>query len=243
MIKINFYVDFMIEVINLVKIFGKKEAVSQISFKIEKNKFVGIIGQNGAGKSTTIKSIIGEILPTSGKILFDNKEINVDNYAYKKNFFYIPQKPIFYEYLTGFEYLNWISSIYNVKNNFLDLLKKFDILEDSKRLMLEYSEGMIKKIVLIAAIISDANILILDEVFSGLDPVAVYDFKILLKNLIKKEKTIIFVSHILESVEKLCDQIIMMKNGSIIEFLDESKLLDLKNMDKTLEDYYMEKIR
>ncbi len=235
--------DFMIEVINLVKIFGKKEAVKQISFKIDKNKFVGIIGQNGAGKSTTIKSIIGEILPTSGKILFDNKEINVDNYTYKKNFFYIPQKPIFYEYLTGFEYLNWISSIYNVKNNFLDLLKKFDILEDSKRLMVEYSEGMIKKIVLIAAIISDANILILDEVFSGLDPVAVYDFKILLKNLIKKGKTIIFVSHILESVEKLCDQIIMMKNGYIIEFLDESKLLDLKNMNKTLEDYYMEKIR
>jgi len=233
----------MIEVIDLVKVFGKKEAVNNISFKIKSNKFVGIVGQNGAGKSTTIKTIIGEILPTSGKILFNNKNINIDDYSYKENFFYIPQKPIFYEYLTGFEYLTWISNIYNIKNDFSKLLKDFDILEDSKRLMTEYSEGMIKKIVLIGAIISDANILILDEVFSGLDPVAVYDFKILLKDLIKKNKTIIFVSHILESVEKLCDQIIMMKNGNIIEFLDEDKLHKLKSNNKSLEDYYMERIR
>ncbi len=233
----------MIEIIDLVKIFGKKEAVKGISFKVDKNKFIGIVGQNGAGKSTTIKAIIGEILPTAGKILFNNKEVNVDSYTYKKNFFYIPQKPIFYDYLTGYEYLNWISNIYGVNNNFSELLEKFDILSDSSRLMTEYSEGMIKKIVLIGAIISDAEILILDEVFSGLDPVAVYDFKILLKGLIKTGKTIIFVSHILESVEKLCDQIIMMKNGSIIEFLDEKRLSDLKETGKTLEDYYMEKIR
>lgn len=233
----------MIEVIDLVKVFTKKEAVKKISFKIEDNKFVGIVGQNGAGKSTTIKSIIGEILPTSGQILYNKKNINLDDYSYKKNFFYIPQKPIFYDYLTGFEYLKWISNIYNVNEDFNDLLIKFDILEDSNRLMNEYSEGMIKKIVLIGAIISNANILILDEVFSGLDPVAVYDFKILLKNLINKGKTIIFVSHILESVEKLCDQIIMMKNGTIIEFLDEEKILALKKDNKSLEDYYMEKIR
>jgi len=233
----------MIEVRNLVKKFGKKEAVREISFKIDNNKFVGIVGQNGAGKSTTIKTIIGEILPSSGEILFNNKPITPDNYIYKKNFFYIPQKPIFYDYLTGFEYLNWISHIYETKENIDILLKKFDILEDSNRLMQEYSEGMIKKIVLIGAIISDAPILILDEVFSGLDPVAVYDFKILLKNLINKNKTIIFVSHILESVEKLCDQIIMMKNGSIIEFMDENRLSELKNDNKSLEDYYMEKIR
>jgi len=233
----------MIEVKSLVKNFGKKVAVDNISLKIETNKFVGIVGQNGAGKSTTIKTIIGEILPSSGQILFNNIDINIDDYKYKKNFFYIPQKPIFYDYLTGEEYLNWISSIYNVNTPTKDLLDKFDILSDSKRLMQEYSEGMIKKIVLIAAILSNAPILILDEVFSGLDPVAVYDFKILLKELIGKGKTIIFVSHILESVEKLCDQIIMMKNGNIIEFLDESRLKDLKSEGKVLEDYYMEKIR
>jgi len=233
----------MIEVRNLVKNFGKKEAVKNINLKIESNKFVGIIGQNGAGKSTTIKAIIGEILPSSGQILFNNTDINIDDYKYKKNFFYIPQKPIFYDYLTGVEYLNWISKIYKVNTPVDELLKKFDILADSNRLMQEYSEGMIKKIVLIGAILSDAPILILDEVFSGLDPVAVYDFKILLKNLINEGKTIIFVSHILESVEKLCDQVIMMKNGLIVEFLDENRLAELNSEGKALEDYYMEKVR
>jgi len=233
----------MIEVKNLVKNFGKKEAVKNINLKIESNKFVGIIGQNGAGKSTTIKAIIGEILPSSGQILFNNTDINIDDYKYKKNFFYIPQKPIFYDYLTGVEYLNWISKIYKVNSPVDELLKKFDILADSNRLMQEYSEGMIKKIVLIGAILSDAPILILDEVFSGLDPVAVYDFKVLLKNLIDEGKTIIFVSHILESVEKLCDQVIMMKNGLIVEFLDENRLAELNSEGKALEDYYMEKVR
>ena len=233
----------MIEVKNLTKKFGNKEAVKNISFKLEKNKFVGIVGQNGAGKSTTIKIITGELLPTSGKVFFKGKEINADDYEYRKSFFYIPQKPAIYEYLTANEYLNWILKIYKKDYDFSVLINKFDLNKDANRIMLEYSEGMIKKISLIAAIISDAEILILDEVFSGLDPVAVYDFKIILKDLIKNGKTIIFVSHILESVEKLCDQIIMMKNGNIIEILNEDKLISLKKQNKSLEDYYMEKIR
>jgi len=107
----------------------------------------------------------------------------------------------------------------------------------------EFSEGMIKKTVLIAALISNAKIFILDEVFAGLDPVAVYYFKQLLKDSVKDGKTIIFVSHILESVEKLCDSIIMMKNGKIIENLNNERIKEVVNSYSTLEEYYIKSLK
>ncbi len=234
----------MLKISNLSKKFQSKDAVKNISFNVEEGDFLAIIGQNGSGKSTTIKMIMGELLPSSGDILFNDKKIKIDDFNFKKNIFYIPQEPIFYSYLSAYEYINWIADVYKVKNyedELTNLLKLFDLFKDKDRLLLEYSQGMIKKTVLIAALISNASIMILDEVFAGLDPVAIYHFKKLLKEYVSKGNTIIFVSHILESLEKLCNKIIMMKDGNILEILDRKMIDSVIEKYSSLEEYYIKK--
>jgi len=236
----------MLEIKNISKSFQKKKAVDNISFSVKDGTFLGIIGQNGAGKSTTIKIIMGDLIADNGEILFNEKVINIDNYHFRGEIFYIPQKPIFYDYLTAQEYIDWIAEVYRVKDysqRLDELFKQFEIEDDKNRLLVEFSEGMIKKTVLIAALISNAKIFILDEVFAGLDPVAVYYFKQLLKSSVKDGKTIIFVSHILESVEKLCDSIIMMKNGKIIENLNSERIKEVVRTYSTLEEYYIKSLK
>ncbi|MBN2693703.1 ABC transporter ATP-binding protein [bacterium] len=236
----------MIEFKNIVKKFQQKIAVDSINLKISDGDFLGIIGQNGAGKSTSIKMIIGELLPDSGEILWNGFPLNPDNYEHKKGIFYIPQKPLFYEYLTAQEYLEFIGSIYKVENP-KDKIDKFltqiDLEIDKNRLLIEYSEGMIKKVMLGAALLSDANLLILDEVFAGLDPVAIYHFKSLLLEVVSKNKTIIFASHILESIEQLCSRVIIMKSGKILEECDKKRIDDIKIEYGSLEEYYIQKVK
>ncbi len=236
----------MIELINLTKKFNKNTAVDNINLTIKNGDFLGIIGQNGAGKSTTIKMITGNLIPDSGEILFNGKKINIDDIELKRNTFYIPQKPMFYEYLTAFEYLEFIANIYRIENykeKIHHYLKLIDIESDKDRLLIEFSEGMIKKTVLIAGLLSNAKLLILDEVFAGLDPVAIYEFKILLTDFINKGNTIIFASHILESIEKLCSDVIIMKKGIIVEKLTKNDIVKITENKKSLEDYYIEKIK
>lgn len=236
----------MIELINLTKKFNKNVAVNNINLTIESGSFFGIIGQNGAGKSTTIKMITGNLIPDNGEILFNGKKINIDDIELKKNTFYIPQKPLFYEYLTAFEYLEFIANIYKIENykeKINHYLQLIDIESDKDRLLIEFSEGMIKKTVLIAGLLSNAKLLILDEVFAGLDPVAIYEFKILLMDFVNKGNTIIFASHILESVEKLCSDVIIMKKGIIVEKLTKNDIVKITENNKSLEDYYIEKIK
>jgi len=236
----------MLEIKNISKSFQEKKAVDNISFSVKSGTFLGVIGQNGAGKSTTIKMIMGDLIPDSGEIKFNKKNIDIDNYKFRGEIFYIPQKPIYYDYLTAKEYIEWIANIYKIKDysqKMNSLFEKFEITNDKNRLLVEFSEGMIKKTVLIAALISNAKIFILDEVFAGLDPVAVYYFKQLLKEVVKEGKTILFVSHILESVEKLCDNIIMMKNGKIIEYLDNNRVKEVVKEYSTLEEYYIKSLK
>lgn len=236
----------MIELINLTKKFNKNTAVDNINLTIKNGDFLGIIGQNGAGKSTTIKMMTGNLIPDSGEILFNGKKINIDDIELKRNTFYIPQKPMFYEYLTAFEYLEFIANIYKIENykeKIHHYLKLIDIESDKDRLLIEFSEGMIKKTVLIAGLLSNAKLLILDEVFAGLDPVAIYEFKILLTDFINKGNTIIFASHILESIEKLCSDVIIMKKGIIVEKLTKNDIVKITENKKSLEDYYIEKIK
>ncbi len=236
----------MIELINLTKKFNKNTAVNNINLTINNGAFFGIIGQNGAGKSTTIKMITGNLIPDNGEILFNGKKINIDDIELKKNTFYIPQKPLFYEYLTAYEYLEFIANIYKIENykeKINHYLQLIDIESDKDRLLIEFSEGMIKKTVLIAGLLSNAKLLILDEVFAGLDPVAIYEFKILLMDFVNKGNTIIFASHILESVEKLCSDVIIMKKGIIVEKLTKNDIVKITENNKSLEDYYIEKIK
>ncbi len=236
----------MIEFKNITKKFQQKIAVDSINLKISNGDFLGIIGQNGAGKSTSIKMIIGELLPDSGEILWNNFPLNPDNYEHKKGIFYIPQKPLFYEYLTAKEYLEFIASIYKVDNSdekIANFLTKIDLDIDKNRLLIEYSEGMIKKVMLGAALLSNATLLILDEVFAGLDPVAIYHFKSLLLEAVSQNRTIIFASHILESIEQLCSRVIIMKNGHIIEECDKNRMLSIKSEFGSLEEYYIQKVR
>lgn len=236
----------MIELINLTKKFNKNTAVNNINLTINNGAFFGIIGQNGAGKSTTIKMITGNLIPDNGEILFNGKKINIDDIELKKNTFYIPQKPLFYEYLTAYEYLEFIANIYKIENykeKINHYLQLIDIESDKDRLLIEFSEGMIKKTVLIAGLLSNAKLLILDEIFAGLDPVAIYEFKILLMDFVNKGNTIIFASHILESVEKLCSDVIIMKKGIIVEKLTKNDIVKITENNKSLEDYYIEKIK
>lgn len=239
----------LLNVSELSKSFQSVKAVDNIAFALDSGTFLGLIGQNGAGKSTTIKMITGHLLPDDGEILFEGKSVDIDQISFRKQIFYVPQTPLFYDYLTGREYLSLIMSLYERpepkthREQIDGFLKTIDLPEGADRLMGEYSQGMVKKIVLGGALLSGAQLLILDEVFAGLDPVAIYRFKEMLGDAIKAGKTILFASHILDSVERLCQQIIIMKRGKIVDTLDHDALQNIKSKGESLEDYYIRTIQ
>ena len=231
----------MLEIKNLTKKYDSKIAVDNLSLTIADSTIYGFIGHNGAGKSTTIKSITGILEFDEGDIIFDDLSVKTNPIEFKKEIAYIPDMPAVYQYMKGIQYINFVADIYDVsQTDRKERVEKYaDLFELTKALgdyTSSYSHGMQQKLSLIAALVHEPKLLILDEPFVGLDPKSSYNLKEIMKNLCDEGKIVFFSTHILEVAEKLCTHIGIIENGKMkINGKTEDVLKD-----KTLEDIALE---
>ena len=207
----------VIEIINLKKYYGKKRGVENVSISLKKGEAYGFIGPNGAGKSTTIKSLMGLINKTSGKLLINGKEIDKNDLETKKQIGYLPSEINLYDDLTVKEMLDFHESFYeeNINKKRKKLVKLLKL--DENKNIEDLSLGNLKKLGIILALMHDPKILILDEPTSGLDPIMQNIFYDLLIEEKNKGTTILYSTHILSEVSKICDRIGFIKDGIIVK--------------------------
>lgn len=232
----------MIEIKNVSKTYnGKKKVLKNISFKIEGGEIFAFIGHNGAGKTTMIKCIMGILDFEEGDILVDNKSIKEEPLECKRIMAYVADNPDLYENMKAIDFINFICDMYEVsedirRENTLKYAKIFEIEDKLNDDISSFSHGMKQKIALIAALVHDPKVLIMDEPFVGLDPKAVYDMKEIMRDMAKDGKTIFFSTHILDVAEKLCDRVAIIKDGTIVKV---GKMKDIKG-DESLEQVFLE---
>ena len=209
--------DTFLEIISLKKYYGKVRGVEDVSLKLHSGEVYGFIGPNGAGKSTTIRTLMNLINKTSGKIIINGKESNKNDLELKELIGYLPSEIYLYDDLTVKEMLDFHQSFYkrNLKNRRNELVKLLK-LDESKKVE-DLSLGNSKKLGIILALMHEPKILILDEPTSGLDPIMQNIFYNLLLEEKKKGTTIIYSTHILSEVSKICDRIGIIKDGKIIK--------------------------
>lgn len=211
----------VIKIRNLNKYYGSNRVLKDINLDIQKGEIIGYIGANGAGKSTTVKIMLGLIEEYSGNVEIFGENIVENPVNYKKRIGYIPETADMYENLTPREYLTFIGSLYGMSYDEVDekalkVMELFGIKDVYDGRINSFSKGMKQKILIIASLINDPDILFLDEPLSGIDANSVLVFKEVLKELAKKGKTIFYSSHIMEVVEKLSDRIILLNDGQIV---------------------------
>ena len=231
----------MLELINYTKTYSNNKGAKNISLKVDSGDIFAFIGHNGAGKSTTIKSIVGVNDIQSGDILIDNISMKTNPLQAKKLFAYVPDNPDIYESLTGVQYLDFIAKIYKVDIETLKTLtekyaRALDLYDDLTSPISTYSHGMKQKLVIISALIHKPKLLILDEPFVGLDPKARFAVKNIMKEFVNNGGAIFFSTHVLEVAEKLCNKVAIIKNGEIIM---QGTMEEIKQ-DKSLESVFLE---
>ena len=216
-----------------------KNAIEDINLTIENGDIYGFIGPNGAGKSTTIKCLVGIHSFEKGSIMLDGLSIKDNPIEFKHQISYVPDNPDLYEFLTGMEYINFVSNVYDEdvsKEDIINLAKKFNLENNLLEPIRTYSHGMKQKIALIGALIHKPKLIVLDEPFVGLDPKAAFDLKEIIKELCQNGMMVFFSSHVLEVVEKFCNKIAIIKNGQIVS----SGLTDDVKGDSSLEEAFLE---
>ena len=231
----------MLKIQNLVKSYGEKVAVNDISLTVEKGDIFAFIGHNGAGKTTTIKCIVGINQPTNGDIFVNDISVKENALECKKQLAYIPDNPDVYESLTGIQYINLVADIYRVdKETRKELTVKYatelELLNDLNSPISTYSHGMKQKLVLISAFVHSPKLMVLDEPFVGLDPKASFTVKNLMKEFVENGGAIFFSTHVLEVAEKLCNKVAIIKDGKIIA---NGTMAEVKK-DKSLESAFLE---
>ncbi|MGX5676925.1 ABC transporter ATP-binding protein [Bacillus toyonensis] len=211
----------MLEIINFSKTYkGGKKAVNHLNITVKAGDIFGFIGHNGAGKSTTIKSLVGVIDFEEGEIFIDGHSVKKDPIACKRVMAYIPDNPGLYEQLTGIQYLNFVADVYKVpaKDREEQIQKYGDAFEITPYLgdlISSYSHGMKQKVAIISAVLHKPKLLVLDEPFVGLDPKAAVVLKGIMKELCEKGSAIFFSTHVLDVAEKLCNKIAMINRGKL----------------------------
>ena len=207
----------MLEVRNLVKYFGIKKVVDNVSFKVKQGHILGVLGKNGAGKSTIFRMILNILEPDEGEVLYNGEKIDS---KISDRIGYLPEVGSLIDSYTVYEqcvYYGKMKSmkIEDIKNNMFDLLEKFGIVEYANMKIKELSKGNKQKIQFIISLLHNPDLIVLDEPFSGLDPVSVEYFKNIILQLKEQGKTIVFSSHIMSHVEMLCEDVLIINNGKV----------------------------
>ena len=231
----------MLRIEHLTKKYGEKKAVDDLSLHIEKGEIYGFIGHNGAGKTTTIKSVVGILDFDEGEIFIDGKSVKKDSLECKRVIAYIPDNPDLYEFMSGLQYLNFISDIFGVeekeRNERIEKYSTaFEIKEDLASPISSYSHGMKQKLAIISALVHDPKLIIMDEPFVGLDPIASHLLKDIMREKCNEGGAIFFSTHVLEVAEKLCDKIAIIKGGKLIK----SGTMEEVKGDSSLESVFLE---
>jgi ABC-2 type transport system ATP-binding protein len=211
----------MLEAQGLFKYYGSVPAIRNVSFRIGPGQVLGYLGPNGSGKSTTVKLLTGLLQPTRGQILYSGKDIHDNLVSYRKRLGYVPEEANLYGYMTGEEYLEMVGTFREmplqvVNRRMNKLLELLSLVSHRSVPMSSYSKGMRQRILLIAALMDNPEILILDEPLSGLDAVSSLIFRHLIQSLSAKGKAIFYCSHVLEVVEKVCTKLLILQKGEVI---------------------------
>jgi ABC-2 type transport system ATP-binding protein len=213
----------MLEIRHFSKSYGgDKKATDDVSLTVTSGDIYGFIGHNGAGKSTTIRAVVGVLDFTEGEIYIDGHSVKDEPIACKQVTAYIPDNPDLYESLTGIQYLNFIADVFGIDaaerekriRHYADTFEITDALGD---LIGSYSHGMKQKVAIISALIHEPKLLVLDEPFVGLDPKATFTLKEIMRDMCARGAAVFFSTHVLDVAEKLCNKVAIIKHGKIID--------------------------
>ena len=231
----------MLRIEHLTKSYGSKKAVDDLTLHIRPGEIYGFIGHNGAGKTTTIKACCGIMSFDEGEIYIDGKNAKTQPLECKRVLSYIPDNPDLYDFLSGIKYLNFVCDIFGVPqaerqeriHRYADL---FELTADLAEPISAYSHGMKQKLAIISALVHSPKLIIMDEPFVGLDPVASHKLKGIMREHCDAGGAIFFSTHVLEVAEKLCDMVAIIKGGRLIK----SGTMDEVRGDDSLEDVFLE---
>lgn len=232
----------LLSVNKLSKLYNDKYAIKDISFNIKKEEIIGLVGENGAGKTSTIKSILKLIRHDTGIIKFEGKEYN-NIFDIENIISYIPDEPIFYENLTCLDNIRFIGRVFNNDINefnkkYIDLVKKFDFEKHINKYPEELSKGNKQKLMIILGTLQKFKLMIADEPFTGLDPVQIKVLKEHFISIKEEGNSVMISTHLLDIAESICDRVIIIDNGIVVEEERIDKLKEKYNTDN-LEEIYL----
>ena len=221
----------MLSVQNVKKSYGNTDAVKEVSFEIKPGEILGFLGPNGAGKTTTIKMCCGLLIPDHGAITIENFDMAKSPESAKRLLGYVPDEPFLYDKLTGRQFLDFVSEIYAVapadfEERLNEWLEALDMVEKIDELIGSYSRGMKRKIALMAGMIHNPKVLLLDEPTLGLDAVSAKKSKEIIRKMAKQGTAVLLTTHVMEIAEQICDRIAVISHGKIIA---EGTLEELRN--------------
>src|SRR5580658_254998 len=230
-----------IEVHDLRKLYDGKPAVDGLNLIVPRGSFFGFLGPNGAGKSTTIRMLTGLIPATSGSIELLGLPMPAEELAIKQRIGLVPDESLLFERLTGAEFLEFVGRMYNLPRPLAiqraqELLELFELSNERRKLIAEYSKGMRKRLAMAASLIHRPELFLMDEPFEGVDAVGARLMKDILLDQVRHGATIFLTSHVLEVVERLCDRAAIINEGRIVA---EGSMQDLRGVSDTLEDVFV----
>lgn len=234
----------MIRVEHVTKYYGETcKAVDDMDFSVHAGEIVGFVGQNGAGKTTTIKMMTGILNTTQGRISICGYDMDKQPLEAKRSIGYIADNPDIFLRLTGLEFINLLADIYGIAQDkraqrITELAESFEVEQALERPMSEYSHGMRQKMMVVAALVHNPPVWILDEPMTGLDPSAAFELKKRMRAHAKEGNCVFFSTHVLEVAEQLCDRILMVREGALV-FDGTLDQLQKKYPDHTLEEIFM----
>ena len=211
----------MLELRRVGKHFAGIPAVDDVSFAARPGEVTGYLGPNGSGKSTTMKMITGLIERTYGHILFDGKPIEDDPISYKRRMGYVPEEPYLYNHLSGVEYLTMVGQLRDLParetaGRIDGLLRLLSLFDDRHASISGYSKGMRQKVLIAAALMHNPDLVLLDEPFSGLDVGSALVLRSLIQELARRGKVVLFSSHELDTVERVCSHVVILHHGKVV---------------------------
>src|ERR1051325_9937705 len=230
-----------VSVRNLRKVYGNKAAVDGLNLEVPRGCFFGFLGPNGAGKSTTIRMLTGLVPPNSGEIELLGMKMPEQEIEIKKRIGLVPDESLLFDRLTGAEFLEFVGRMYGLaravaRERAGELMALFELADNRRKLIAEYSKGMRKRVAMAASLIHHPELFLMDEPFEGVDAVGARLMKDILQGLVRRGATIFLTSHVLEVVERLCDRIAIINEGRIVT---SGTLEELRAGGESLEDAFV----
>lgn len=237
----------MLELRGVSKSYRSIPAVEDVSFALHEGEVLGYLGPNGSGKSTTVKMVIGLIQPTKGRVLFDGRKIQDDLPGYRAQLGYVPEEAQVYTHLSGLEYLQLVGRLRGMPERLIEckareLLRLLSLEAAQYSALSDYSKGMKQRVLIAAALLHDPKLLVFDEPLSGLDAVSARLFKDLLVLLAREGKAILYISHVMEVVERVCDRVIVLAKGKVVADAAPRELTKLMEL-PTLESVFAQLVQ